>query len=61
MALKTLMLRRQIDLKKKSLGELNDKLAGYAERENELEQAIAEVETDEQRNAVEEEISAFET
>ncbi len=61
MALKTLMLRRQIDLKKKALGELNDKLAGFATREQELEQAIAEVETDEQRNAVEEEISAFET
>ena len=61
MALKTLMLRRQIDLKKKSLGELNDKLAGFATREAELEQAIAEVETDEQRTAVEEEITAFET
>ena len=61
MALKTLMLRRQIDLKKKSLNELNDKLAGFATREQELEQAIAEVETDEQRNAVEDEISAFET
>lgn len=61
MALKTLMLRRQIDLKKKALGELNDKLAGFATRETELEQAIAEVETDEQRSAVEEMISAFET
>jgi len=61
MALKTLMLRRQIDLKKKALGELNDKLAGFATRENELEQAIAEVETDEQRTAVEEEITAFES
>ena len=61
MALKTLMLKRQIDLKKKALGELNDKLAGFATREAELEQAIAEVETDEQRTAVEEEITAFET
>ena len=61
MALKTLMLRRQIDLKKKTLGELNDKLSGFATREAELEQAIAEVETDEQRTAVEEEIAAFET
>lgn len=61
MALKTLMLRRQIDLKKKALGELNDKLSGFASREAELEQAIAEVETDEQRTAVEEEIAAFET
>jgi len=61
MALKTLMLRRQIDLKKKALGELNDKLNGFTSREAELEQAIAEVETDEQRTAVEEEITAFET
>ena len=61
MALKTLMLKRQIDLKKKALGELNDKLAGFATREAELEQAISEVENDEQRNAVEEEITAFET
>ena len=61
MALKTLMLRRQIDLKKKALGEVNDKLAGFATREHELEQAIAEVENDEQRSAVEEMISAFET
>jgi HK97 family phage major capsid protein len=61
MALKTLMLKRQIDLKKKALGELNDQLAGFATREAELEQAISEVENDEQRNAVESEISAFET
>ena len=61
MALKTLMLRRQIDLKKKALGELNDKLSGFSAREAELEQAIAEVETDEQRGAVEEMISTFET
>lgn len=60
MALKVLMLRRQIDLKKKALGELNDKLAGFATREAELEQAISEVETDEQRTVVETEISEFE-
>ena len=60
MALRSLMLRRQIDLKKKALGELNEKLAGFATREAELEQAIGEVENDEQRAAVEEEISAFE-
>ena len=61
MALKTLLLRRQIDLKKKDLDKLNDKLSGFASRESELEQAIAEVETDEQRSAVEEMISTFET
>jgi HK97 family phage major capsid protein len=61
MALKVLLLRRQIDMKKKALGELNGKLAGFATREAELEQAISEVETDEQRSAVEEEITAFES
>ena len=60
MALKALMLRRRIDLKKKELEGLRTKLAGFATRETELETAISEVETDEQRNAVEEEISAFE-
>ena len=60
MALKALMLRRRIDLKKKELEELRTKLAGFATRETELETAIGEVETDEQRTAVEEEITAFE-
>ena len=60
MALKALMLRRRIDLKKKELEELRTKLAGFAARETELETAIGEVETEEQRTAVEEEITAFE-
>ena len=60
MALKALMLRRRIDLKKKELEGLRTKLAGFATRETELETAIGEVETDEQRSAVEEEITAFE-
>ena len=60
MALKALMLRRRIDLKKKELEELRTKLAGFATRETELETAIGEVETEEQRTAVEEEITAFE-
>jgi HK97 family phage major capsid protein len=60
MALKALMLRRRIDLKKKELNELRTKLAGFAARETELETAIGEVETEEQRTAVEEEITAFE-
>ena len=59
--LKALMLRRRIDLKKKDLDALREKLAGFATRETELEQAIGEVETEEQRTAVEEEITAFET
>ncbi len=60
MALKALMLRRRIDLKKKELDELRTKLAGFAARETKLETAIGEVETEEQRTAVEEEITAFE-
>lgn len=59
--LKALMLRRRIDLKKKDLDALREKLAGFATQETELEQAIGEVETEEQRTAVEEEIAAFET
>lgn len=59
--LKALMLRRRIDLKKKDLDALREKLNGLATRESELTQAIEEVETEEQRTAVEEEITAFET
>ena len=58
--LKALMLRRRIDLKKKDLAALREKLDGFKTRENELTQAIEEVETEEQRTAVEEEIAAFE-
>ena len=58
--LKALMLRRRIDLKKRELDALREKLAGFATRETELSQAIEEVETEEQRTAVEEEITAFE-
>ena len=58
--LKALMLRRRIDLKKKELAALREKLDGFKTREMELATAIDEVETDEQRTAVEEEITAFE-
>lgn len=59
--LKVLMLRRRIDLKKKDLAALREKLEGFKTREAELATAIDEVETEEQRTAVEEEITAFET
>jgi HK97 family phage major capsid protein len=59
--LKALMLRRRIDLKKKDLAALREKLEGFKTRETELATAIDEVETEEQRTAVEEEIAAFET
>ena len=58
--LKALMLRRRIDLKKKELATLREKLEGFKTREAELTAAIEEVETEEQRTAVEEEITAFE-
>ena len=58
--LKALMLHRRIDLKKKELATLREKLDGFKTRESELSQAIEEVETEEQRTAVEEEIAAFE-
>ena len=59
--LKALMLRKRIDLKKKELAALREKLEGFSTREAELEACINEVETEEQRTAVEEEIAAFET
>jgi len=61
MALKALLLKKQIDNKKKALDELRKKDAEFATRETELTQAIEEVETEEQRSAVDEMVSAFET
>ena len=60
MALKALMLKRKIDLAKKALEELRAKDADFAQREAELEASIAEVNTDEERAAVDEAVSAFE-
>lgn len=60
MALKALLLRKQIDNKKKALDELRKKDADFRSREAELTTAIDEVETDEQRSAVEDLVSAFE-
>ena len=61
MALKTLLLKKQIDNKKKALDELRAKSAEFETREAQLTQAIDEVENDEQRTAVEEEINSFTT
>ena len=60
MALKTIMLRREIDRKEAELAVLREKDAGFESREAELEAAINEVETDEQRDAMTAEIDAFE-
>ncbi len=61
MALKTLMLRRSIDTKKQQLEALRKQDPEFLRREQELEAAIAEAETQEQQTAVSEEIEKFET
>ena len=58
--LKTLMLKRDIDRKKKELEDLRAKDAEFETREAELEAAINETETDEQRDAVAEEVEKYE-
>lgn len=60
MALKALMLRKKIDGAKKNLAALNEKDTELQTREAELEKAIAETETDEERSTVEEAIAKFE-
>ena len=59
MALKALLLRKQIDNKKKALEALRAKDAEFTTREAELTQAIDEVENDEQRASVQELVDAF--
>ena len=61
MALKALLLKKQLDNKRKALDALRAKDADFATREAELTQAIDEVETEEQRSAVDEMVTAFET
>lgn len=60
MALKALMLRKKIDDKKQLLKEVRDKAAEFDKREAELETAIKEAETDEEKQAVEEAVEKFE-
>ena len=52
MALKALLLKKQIDNAKKDLAALRAKDADFTTREAELSAAIDEVETDEQRSGV---------
>lgn len=59
MALKTLMMRREIERKKAELAALREKDAEFQTREAELEAAINEAETDEQREAVAAEVDTF--
>lgn len=61
MALKALMLRRSIDLKAAEISALEEKDAEFAARESELTRSIEEVETAEQRAAVEDEVARFDS
>ena len=59
MALKALMLKRKIDLKRKDLAALVEKETELQTREAELSRAIEEATTDEETVTVEEEINLF--
>ena len=60
MALKALMLGQSITMKEAELAQLREKDAEFSTREAELETAIGEVETEEQRSAVETMVAEFE-
>lgn len=62
MALKTLILRNKLDIKKKSLQELRDKDSDFEKREKELEDAINEMNeetSEEDRKTVEQQAEEF--
>ena len=61
MALKTIMLRKRIEQKKAELEALREKDAEFQTREDELEAAIGEAQTEEEQAAVSEQVEAFET
>lgn len=61
MALKQVMLRHKIDLKKTELETLRAKDGSFAAREAELETAITEAKTEEEQNAVSGQVETFET
>ena len=61
MALKALMLKKKIDLQRKSLEELTSKLGEMETRESELAKAISEATNEEETNAVDEEIEALDS
>lgn len=61
MALKQIMLRKKIDMKRSELNQLISKDADFATREAELETAIGEATTEEEQTAVTEQVEAFET
>ena len=59
MAIKALMLRKKLDDKKELLDALREKDGEFAKREAELETAVAEAETDEEKTTVEEAVETF--
>lgn len=59
--LKAMMLSREIERKEAELAALREKDAEFESREAKLESAIAEVKTDEERDAMNAEIETFET
>lgn len=59
MALRALMLKRRLDDKKKELEQLRAKDEGFETREAEIEESIAEAQTEEEKTAVEEEVNKF--
>lgn len=61
MALKQIMLRKKIDLKRSELNELISKDKDFSTREAELEAAIEEAKTEEEQTAVTEQVEQFET
>lgn len=61
MALKAIMLRRDIERARAELDALREKDAEFVTREAEIEAAINEADTDDQREAVSSEVDAFDT
>lgn len=61
MALKQIMLRKKIDMKRSELNQLISKDADFTTREAELETAIGEATTEEEQTTVTEQVEAFET
>lgn len=60
MALRALMLKKEIDTKRKAFSEMEKREADFESRNAELEQAIQEAETEEERSAVSEAIDQYE-
>ena len=60
MALRALMTKKKLDTKRSELDELRNKLEEFKVRESEIEKAIEEALSDEEKQVVEEEIDKFE-